>query len=990
MPALVDEPVWVAAPVVVEDASAIDDVPAVAGAPVAAAVEPEPQLDPEPEIDIEALLRLEAELEGDGDVAPSLVVAEAAVVAEPAFEPDPEPEPAPASESPLPPEMEGAPASDTGPELEAVALVDAPPDVVAEALSDVVAPAHEEPSLEAIAQERVDLERQFAELLDSVAPADEGPADEEPVALVPPRPETSEPLVDVRVMWSSMPATDIVDDTVGESAGQTGEDILTSEDGTEPLIEPLVQPLVETFGQIDASVEPVESTEASVETSGWWREALPWRTDVADATAVSTESMVAPTPVFEEAVAIEPVPAFDEVVAVESVSAIEALPLVEPEPEPDVVAEIDEEPFELLAAAVVEPSDELVGAEVADVEAAILDTNTLALPFEAVEERVDDAVDTYQAFTDVALEAAAEDIGLGTEDGAFAVLPVEEPSFSLLTLDGQPVAEGIATDIHDVVSEFVIPDEPGADLSAAASCAEVDAAGLQMEGESVLARFAEAPCVEVEVRAEEPSVAAGTTKRRKKRSRRKKSGTATAPVAPAPATAVVQPADPIPEPVCEVEPAYEPEPEAGPDAPADLPAATPREMATSLLHREVPAWTPPTVDVRPPAPEAPREPVPAPHPQAAPAAWDAPAAVAASDAFRPYEPEIHAVGLPDPEALDARTGRPAVTSVADALAPTPGSRAANVETWAVANTPVSAPRVNWRRVIAASILVALFQGAAFAAWWWTLPGATGTLVVQTSRAAGVEVILDDKPLGRTPFSGEVAPGRHKLVLRQGETLREMPVEISVGVVTTQAIDWPVAAGGRGSLQITSSPTGAQVLVGGRSRGETPLLLEDLPAGGQSLLIRSDAGTVSASAIVIAGATTPLDVKIFAGWILVDAPVEVQLLLNGREKIGSSMDGQILLPPGTHRVQATNDALGIHEWITATVEPGAVRRVTLMVAPATIALRDEAEVFVDGASIGTTPGTLDVPVGTHEIAIRPVTGPERKQAMTVRSRQRIEF
>jgi hypothetical protein len=90
------------------------------------------------------------------------------------------------------------------------------------------------------------------------------------------------------------------------------------------------------------------------------------------------------------------------------------------------------------------------------------------------------------------------------------------------------------------------------------------------------------------------------------------------------------------------------------------------------------------------------------------------------------------------------------------------------------------------------------------------------------------------------------------------------------------------------------------------------------------------------------------------------------------------------------VQAVNDALGIRQWLTVTVEPGAVNRVPFTVQPASLTLQEEAEVFVDGASAGTTPGTITVAPGTHDILIRRGDGTERRQAMTVRSGQRIEF
>jgi len=362
------------------------------------------------------------------------------------------------------------------------------------------------------------------------------------------------------------------------------------------------------------------------------------------------------------------------------------------------------------------------------------------------------------------------------------------------------------------------------------------------------------------------------------------------------------------------------------------------------------------------------------------------------DALRPFEHEIRAVGMPDMDDRQPRMGRASITSMSDSVGPSHGSgRVQTTESWAPPPMSTTGPRrgINWRRLIAASVLIALFQGAAFAAWWWVQPGVRGTLVVQTGKT-GVEVLLDDKVVGRTPFREDVAPGRHKLKLRSGDSVREMPVEISVGVVTTQAIDWPSSGAGIGNLQVTSNPAGAEIFIAGKSRGKAPQLLENLPAGDQVLMLRSDAGTVTATATVVPGETTPLEVKIFAGWILVDAPVEVNLLLNGRAKIGSSMDGQILLPPGPHRVQAVNEALGIKQWLSVTVEPGAIKRVPFVVQPGMLTLQEEAEVFIDGASVGMTPGTIKIAPGTHEISIRQADGTERRQAMTVRSGQRIEF
>jgi hypothetical protein len=441
----------------------------------------------------------------------------------------------------------------------------------------------------------------------------------------------------------------------------------------------------------------------------------------------------------------------------------------------------------------------------------------------------------------------------------------------------------------------------------------------------------------------------------------------------------------------------------------------------SLLEREVPTWTPPAdlAAMRPRSPQLSKPlavpfdeegaggsegmtslaaqvsrsgasavsdslPSMAPEPAAArPMAQATPPPV---EPVLQVEQEIRAVGMPDLEELSPRGGRAALTSMADAIGPTPSAptRHASTDQWASPAPTASARAINWRRLIAASVLIALFQGAAFAAWWWVQPGAYGTLVVQTAQD-GVEVLIDGTSIGKTPIREELAPGRHKLTLRQGSQMREMPVEISLGVVTTQALDWPAAdATARGNLQVTSTPAGAEVFLNGASRGKAPVLLEGLPAGKQVLTLRGDAGTVQVVATVIAGESTPVDVPIFAGWILVDAPVELSLVLNG-EKIGSSMDGQILMPPGTHRVRAMSEALGINQTFTVTVEPGEVKRVAVRVPTVPLQLQDEpgTEVFVDGDRVGALPGTLRIPLGTHDVLIRRPDGSERRQTVTVR-------
>lgn len=457
--------------------------------------------------------------------------------------------------------------------------------------------------------------------------------------------------------------------------------------------------------------------------------------------------------------------------------------------------------------------------------------------------------------------------------------------------------------------------------------------------------------------------------------------------------------------------------------PSEVPDETSLGGRLSLLQREVPTWTPPA-DLRSVARAIATRPFAAPVPEPPPGALDEwggdvspPGHVASGDVAPPpsarprsaasgtvaprrppqamavpveplrVEETIQAVGMPDLEALGLSSGRVASTSLADGVGQLHASARVHESRANVAPhvAPDHGRGGNWRRVVAAAVLVALFNGAAFAAWWWVQPGAVGTLVVQTAQP-GVEVLIDGKVFGKTPFKDQIAPGRHKLTLRQGASVREMPVEISLGVVTTQSLDWPAAdASARGNLQISSTPAGAEILIGGKSMGKAPQLLEDLPAGNVEVTLRGDAGTVTVRATVIAGETTPLDVPIFAGWVVVDAPIELNIVLRGA-RIGANTDGQILLSPGRHQLMAVNEALGFRKPFAVLIEPGEVRRVAVTVPPAPLQVQDEpgSEVFVDGERIGALPGPLHIPLGTHDVLVRRPDQSERRQTVTVRA------
>jgi hypothetical protein len=292
-------------------------------------------------------------------------------------------------------------------------------------------------------------------------------------------------------------------------------------------------------------------------------------------------------------------------------------------------------------------------------------------------------------------------------------------------------------------------------------------------------------------------------------------------------------------------------------------------------------------------------------------------------------------------------------------------------------------RVDWKRTAAAALVVVLLEGVAFAtAYWFVRPPENGTLLVQASEE-GVEVWIDGRQRGRTPLSVELEPGRHTLEMRGYGAAKTMPVEISPGVQTTQFVRWRRAVR-TGTLKVTTTPDGARILLDGRYRGVSPLVIENVPAGTHTIVAEHASGTVRSSVDVAADATTEADVGIFSGWLAVFAPIEVRIFLGGRF-LGTSLDGKLLVPPGHHEIEVVNTRLGYRETREVDIEPGRTTAVSIEAPNGTIAIEapDGTEVSIDGKTVGVMPlDPVAAPIGMREVILRHPQLGQRRIAVSV--------
>lgn len=123
-----------------------------------------------------------------------------------------------------------------------------------------------------------------------------------------------------------------------------------------------------------------------------------------------------------------------------------------------------------------------------------------------------------------------------------------------------------------------------------------------------------------------------------------------------------------------------------------------------------------------------------------------------------------------------------------------------------------------------------------------------------------------------------------------------------------------------------------------------------------------------------------------GWVRVDAPFDVDVLVEGR-LVGSSGVGAIALAPGGHALELVNDALGYRIVTKAVVQAGKSTTLPIEAPRAVVHINAQpwAEVLVDGRPLGDTPlANVMLPIGHHQFVFRHPELGERVQAFTVRA------
>jgi len=180
------------------------------------------------------------------------------------------------------------------------------------------------------------------------------------------------------------------------------------------------------------------------------------------------------------------------------------------------------------------------------------------------------------------------------------------------------------------------------------------------------------------------------------------------------------------------------------------------------------------------------------------------------------------------------------------------------------------------------------------------------------------------------------------------------------------------------------------------RGITPLTISDLAPGDHTVTLLGPSGSIQNTVAVSAGGVASVAVTLpsaskgttgataAVGYVTVDAPMEMQLLENGK-LVGTSRMDRIILPIGEHEIEAVNEALGYSATRQVTVAADKPTRLQFEIPTARINVNaiPWADVTIDGTNVGQTPiGNLSIAIGSHEIVYRHPQLGEQRQTVTV--------
>ncbi|MGR3174615.1 MAG: PEGA domain-containing protein [Candidatus Scalindua sp.] len=252
---------------------------------------------------------------------------------------------------------------------------------------------------------------------------------------------------------------------------------------------------------------------------------------------------------------------------------------------------------------------------------------------------------------------------------------------------------------------------------------------------------------------------------------------------------------------------------------------------------------------------------------------------------------------------------------------------------------------------------------------------TGSVIIE-STPPNASVFLDGEDVGKTPANlKSIAPGTHEVEVRMDgyEVWSEsVIVEEDIENTITAALQLKT-----GSVIIESTPPNASVFLDGEDVGKTPANLKSIVPGRHIVEVRMEGYEIWSESVDIEAKTEKTLTAVLViktGSIMIESePTEAKIYLDG-EEAGTTPDTLSPITIGVHEVEIRMDGYEVWSDI-ANIEPEkeTALKAVLQIKNGSIRIEStppNAEIYLDGEKVGTTPDTLlSIVPGQHEVEVK---------------------
>jgi hypothetical protein len=238
------------------------------------------------------------------------------------------------------------------------------------------------------------------------------------------------------------------------------------------------------------------------------------------------------------------------------------------------------------------------------------------------------------------------------------------------------------------------------------------------------------------------------------------------------------------------------------------------------------------------------------------------------------------------------------------------------------------------------------------------------------------IVIDDQPMGRSPATFELSPGRHVVKARLNWYREAVAnVELEAGVPFAKSID---LVADFGKLEVPAAQRGVAVSLDDGANGVADPVLKRSPVTPGDYRLRASLPehhdyetTLRVRANETATVKVPALRSSIGGLRVTSEPAGARVEIDGQERGRTPVTIERLVG-GTHELRVTRDGFLALEQPVEVIE-GETRPLSLKLesrfARLTVTSTPvNGAVFIDGTNVGTSPLTVDVDEGDHQVRV----------------------